>query len=162
VRLDGSEAQPLPVIVAGAQPLPTEGRIWARSPLVVATRPIDLPSGEILVVSGEDDRPDPAATARALADRGLLDILLEGGPSLAVAWWKAGVVDRGVLYVGARVGGGRGLAPLEGDFATMAESRPVNITEVRMVGPDIRIEFSPPEEGSPGEGVGGDPIPEGT
>jgi diaminohydroxyphosphoribosylaminopyrimidine deaminase/5-amino-6-(5-phosphoribosylamino)uracil reductase len=143
VRLDGAETQPLPVIVAGAQPLPREGRIWERSPLVVATTGTDLPSGELLVVSGEDDRPDPKETARALADRGLLDLLLEGGPTLAAAWWKAGVVGRGVIHVGARIGGGRGLAPLEGDFATMAESRPVNITEVRMVGPDIRIDFIP-------------------
>jgi diaminohydroxyphosphoribosylaminopyrimidine deaminase/5-amino-6-(5-phosphoribosylamino)uracil reductase len=163
VRLEGGEAQPLPVIVAGAQPLPADGRIWERSPLVVATRPIDVPSGEILVVSGEDDRPDPTATARALADRGLLDVLLEGGPNLAAAWWKAGVVVRGVVYVGARIGGGRGLAPLEGDFATMAESRPVNITEVRMVGPDIRIEFSPSAGRSTGEaGEGGGLLPEGT
>lgn len=143
VRLDGAEAQPLPVIVAGTQPLPAEGRIWERSPLVIATGPIDIPSGDAVIVDGEDDRPDPKATARALADRGLLDVLLEGGPHLAASWWRSGVVGRGVLYVGARIGGGRGLAPLEGDFATMAESRPVNITEVRMVGPDIRIDFRP-------------------
>jgi diaminohydroxyphosphoribosylaminopyrimidine deaminase/5-amino-6-(5-phosphoribosylamino)uracil reductase len=142
-RLGGAEAQPLPVIVAGKQPLPAEGRIWERSPLVIATRPIDLPSGELVFVDGEDGRPDPQATARALADRGLLDILLEGGPNLAASWWRSGVVGRGVVYMGARIGGGRGLAPLEGDFATMAESRPVNITEVRMVGPDIRIDFLP-------------------
>jgi diaminohydroxyphosphoribosylaminopyrimidine deaminase/5-amino-6-(5-phosphoribosylamino)uracil reductase len=163
VRLDGADVQPLPVIVAGTRPLPAEGRIWDRSPLVVATRDIDVPSGELLVVGGEDDRPDPTATARALADRGLLEVLLEGGPNLAASWWKAGVVGRGVLYVGARIGGGRGLAPLEGDFATMAESRPVNITEVRMVGPDIRIEFSTPGGGSTGEaGEEGGLPPEGT
>jgi diaminohydroxyphosphoribosylaminopyrimidine deaminase/5-amino-6-(5-phosphoribosylamino)uracil reductase len=163
VRLDGADVQPLPVIVAGTRPLPAEGRIRDRSPLVVATRDIDVPSGELLVVGGEDDRPDPTATARALADRGLLEVLLEGGPNLAASWWKAGVVGRGVLYVGARIGGGRGLAPLEGDFATMAESRPVNITEVRMVGPDIRIEFSTPGGGSTGEaGEEGGLPPEGT
>jgi diaminohydroxyphosphoribosylaminopyrimidine deaminase/5-amino-6-(5-phosphoribosylamino)uracil reductase len=162
VRLNGTDTQPMPVIIAGAQTLPAEARIWERSPLVVATSHIDLPSGELIVVSGEQDRPDPRATARALADRGLLDILLEGGPNLAAAWWKAGLVGRGVLFVGAVIGGGRGLAPLEGDFATMAESRPVNITEVRMVGPDIRIEFSASARGSTGEAGEGGLLPDDT
>jgi diaminohydroxyphosphoribosylaminopyrimidine deaminase / 5-amino-6-(5-phosphoribosylamino)uracil reductase len=162
VRLDEVAAQPVPVIVAGRRSLRHEARIWERSPIVISTRPLAVPSGEVVIVTGEDDRPDAEATGRALAERGLLDVLLEGGPRLAGEWWRARLVGRGVLYVGAKVGGGRGLPPLWGDFATMAESRPVNITEVRMVGPDIRIEFSPPAGGSAGEaGVGGDPIPGG-
>ena len=80
-------------------------------------------------------------SAQALADRGLFDVLLEGGPLLTGAWWRAGVVSRGVIYVGARMAGGRGMAPIEGDFATMAQSSAVNIKDVRMVGPDIRVEF---------------------
>jgi diaminohydroxyphosphoribosylaminopyrimidine deaminase/5-amino-6-(5-phosphoribosylamino)uracil reductase len=141
-RLDVIDVQPTPVVVAGRRSLRSEARIWERSPVVISTRPLAVPSGEVVMVPGVDDRPDPEATARALAERGLLDILLEGGPRLAGEWWGAGLVDQGVLYVGAKVGGGRGLPPLWGDFATMAESRPVNITDVRMVGPDIRIEFA--------------------
>jgi diaminohydroxyphosphoribosylaminopyrimidine deaminase/5-amino-6-(5-phosphoribosylamino)uracil reductase len=148
-RLDEIDAQPTPVIIAGSEALPAESRIWERAPLIVATRELDVPSGEVVVTPGQRDRPDPEATARALAERGLLEILLEGGPHLAGSWWRAGMVGRGILYLGARMGGGRGLAPLEGDFATMAESRPVNITDVRMVGPDIRIEFVPLQGGVP-------------
>jgi hypothetical protein len=33
------------------------------------------------------------------------------------------------------------MSPIEGDFATMAQSMGVNIKGVAMVGPDIRIEF---------------------
>ena len=95
----------------------------------------------VVIVGGEDDWPDPEASARALADRGLLDVLLEGGPTLAGSWWRTGIVGRGVIYVGARIGGGQGIGPLGGDFATVAQSRPVNIRDVHMVGPDIRIEF---------------------
>jgi diaminohydroxyphosphoribosylaminopyrimidine deaminase/5-amino-6-(5-phosphoribosylamino)uracil reductase len=141
-RLDEVDIQPTPVIVSGSEPLPAQGRIWERAPLVIAAGELEVPSGEVLVIPGEEERPEPEATARALAERGLLDILLEGGPHLAGTWWRAGLVHRGVIYVGAVIGGGRGLAPLEGVFATMAESRPVNITEVRKVGPDIRIEFT--------------------
>jgi len=67
--------------------------------------------------------------------------MLEGGPTLAGSWWRSGIIGRGVIYVGGRVGGGQGVPPLGGDFATMAQSKTVNIRDVRMVGPDIRIEF---------------------
>ena len=140
-RVEGVEAQPVPVVVAGRQSLPIDRRIWERSPLVISARPLGVPSGEVVVVGGEDEWPDPVKSAQALADRGLLDVLLEGGPLLTGAWWRAGVVSRGVIYVGARMAGGRGMAPIEGDFATMAQSSAVNIKDVRMVGPDIRIEF---------------------
>jgi len=138
---DESLVQPVPVVVAGRQSLPVDSRIWERSPLVLSSHPVGVPSGEVIVVGGEDDWPDPEPAARALAERGLLDILLEGGPTLAGSWWRSGMVGRAVIYVGARVGGGTGIAPLGGDFATMAQSRPVNIRDVRMVGPDIRIEM---------------------
>ena len=140
-RHDEGAHQPVPVIVTGRQTLPVESRIWQRSPLVISTRSLGVPSGEVVVVEGHDDWPDPEATARGLAERGLLDVLLEGGPALAGAWWRSGIVTRGVTYVGARVGGGQGVSPLGGDFATMAESRPVSIRDVRMIGPDVRIEF---------------------
>ena len=144
-RIEGVEKQPVPVVVAGRQSLPIDRQIWERSPLVISARPLGVPSGEVVVVGGEDEWPDPVKSAQALADRGLLDVLLEGGPQLTGAWWTAGVVSRGVIYVGPRMAGGRGIAPIEGDFATMAQSRAVNINDVRMVGPDIRIEFLPLE-----------------
>ena len=141
-RLDEPIAsQPVPVIVAGDEPLPRESRIWERSPVVISSGPIEIPSGELVVVGAGDRYPDPEESARALAERGLLDLLLEGGATLAGSWWRAGLVGRGVIYVAARLGGGEGLSPLGGDFPTMAKSRAVTIREVRMVGPDIRIEF---------------------
>jgi diaminohydroxyphosphoribosylaminopyrimidine deaminase/5-amino-6-(5-phosphoribosylamino)uracil reductase len=133
-------SQPVPVIVAGDEPLPRESRIWGRSPVVISSSLIEIPSGELVVVAG-DRYPDPEESARALAERGLLDLLLEGGATLAGSWWRAGLVGRGVTYIAARMGGGEGLSPLGGDFPTMAQSRAVTIREVRTVGPDIRIEF---------------------
>jgi diaminohydroxyphosphoribosylaminopyrimidine deaminase / 5-amino-6-(5-phosphoribosylamino)uracil reductase len=155
-RLEGVERQPVPVVVAGRQSLPIDRRIWERSPIVISVRPLGVPTGEVVVVGGKDEWPDPVESVRALSDRGLLDVLLEGGPQLAGSWWRAGVVGRGVTYIGPKVAGGRGMAPIEGDFATMALSRAVNIKDVRMVGPDIRIDFLPLEEGVPPQAGRGD------
>jgi diaminohydroxyphosphoribosylaminopyrimidine deaminase/5-amino-6-(5-phosphoribosylamino)uracil reductase len=143
VRLDEPvDPQPRPVIVAGRDELPSTSRIWERSPLVVAAGPVDLPSGDLVIVEpGPDGLPDPRASAVALADLGLYDILIEGGPALAGSWWRSGIVSRGVIYLAARIGGGRGIPPLEGVFETMAESREVHVRDARMVGPDLRIEF---------------------
>ena len=157
-RVKGGETQPIPVVVAGRQSLPTDRRIWERFPIVISARPLGVPSGEVVVVESKDEWPDPVESVRALSDRGLLDVLLEGGPQLAGSWWRAGVVGRGVIYVGSQVAGGRGMAPIEGDFATMAQSRAVNIEDVRMVGPDIRIDFLPPEGGVPPQAGRGDPF----
>jgi len=136
------EHQPLPVIIAGRGELPGDRRIWARSPIVIASGPIDVPSGELVVVPADSNGwAEPEEAARALADRGLYDVLVEGGSGLAGSWWRSGVVARGVVYVAGRMGGGRGLSPLGGDFPTMAQSVAVRIGDIRMVGPDIRIEF---------------------
>ncbi len=136
-----TDRQPRPVIVAGQNDLPPAARVWERGPIVVSTRPLQIPAGDLLLVEGLDGHPDPASTARALAGLGLLDLLLEGGATLAGAWWRAGVVSRGVVYLAGRMGGGTGLPALGGDFATITDAAEVNIGAVRNVGPDLRIEF---------------------
>jgi diaminohydroxyphosphoribosylaminopyrimidine deaminase/5-amino-6-(5-phosphoribosylamino)uracil reductase len=138
---EAGEFQPRPVIIAGAAPLPGEAKIWRRHPLVIATRALDMPAGELVVVTGEDDRPDPVEAARAIADVGLLDVLLEGGPGIAGAWWRSGVITRGVIYLAGKIGGGAGIGPMAGNFSTVDEAREVNIRNVRNVGLDLIIEF---------------------
>ena len=142
VRLRGYEGrQPRPVVLAGSGLLPEDARLLASSPLLITTAGGPTwKTAESLVVDG-DRYPDPVASARALADYGYLDILLEGGPTVASAWWKAGLVSRGVTYLGARVGGGRGPAPLAGVFASITDAFDVEIVDVRRVGSDVRIEF---------------------
>ncbi len=129
------------MILAGAGPLPVDARIWDRAPLVVASRDFDIPSGDLVLVSGVDDHPDPVEAAKAIANAGLLDVLLEGGPGVAGAWWRSRVISRGVLYLAGKIGGGTGIGPLAGAFSTIDEAREVNIRDVRNVGSDLRIEF---------------------
>jgi len=60
---------------------------------------------------------------------------------VAGAWWRSGVITRGVLYLSGKIGGGVGIGPLAGAFSTIDEAREVNIRDVRNVGSDLRIEF---------------------
>ena len=141
VRLPGySGAQPRPVVVAGRRPLPPGARVWERHPVVLAPAAADYPA-EVVPVPGPDG-VDLAAGLATLGKRGLLDVLVEGGPTLAGALLRAGLVDRGVFYLGARLGGGEGQPVLAGRFATLAHSRQVRIESVAALGPDVRIEFT--------------------
>lgn len=142
VRLDGFEGDgPRPVIVAGTESLPPGARIWQRQPVVIATGEIDVPSGELIVVDGNGGHPDPEAAARALADYGLIDLLVEGGPRLLGSWWAAGLITVGYAYLGAKVGGGQGISPIDGVFSTIDEARTVEVFDVQSFGPDVRIGF---------------------
>jgi diaminohydroxyphosphoribosylaminopyrimidine deaminase/5-amino-6-(5-phosphoribosylamino)uracil reductase len=142
VRIPGYEGpQPRPVIVAGESDLPDDRRIWDREPVVVSPVDIPVPAGEVLVVGGVD-RPGPRAVCAALGEAGYLSVLLEGGPTLAGAWMRAGVVSRGVVYIGGRVGGGTGTSPLGGRFGSIGDAVGVTITGMRHLGPDVRIDYS--------------------
>lgn len=132
--------QPRPVVIAGAGELPATATVWDREPLIISSRAREVPSGDLVVVTGED-RPDPEASVVALADLGYLTILVEGGPTLAGAWARAGVVSRGVVYVGALLATGSGMSPIAGAFSSIAEARGVEIRGVRSIGPDVRIDF---------------------
>jgi diaminohydroxyphosphoribosylaminopyrimidine deaminase/5-amino-6-(5-phosphoribosylamino)uracil reductase len=70
----------------------------------------------------------------------LLAVLLEGGPQLAGSFIRAGVVDRLVWYAGARVAAGQGLSAIAGDFPTLDAARHIQITSVRRIGADVRID----------------------
>jgi len=143
VRLEGYEGpQPVPVVIAGRNPLPDDARLWERDPLIVTTEPHDR-GRPVVVPTGEGGLPDLVAAVRALGDRGLLDLLIEGGPTLAKALWERRLVDRGVTYLAAKVAGGRGRGFFAGPFPTLAHARRIHIRDVRRVGDDLRVEWVP-------------------
>jgi diaminohydroxyphosphoribosylaminopyrimidine deaminase/5-amino-6-(5-phosphoribosylamino)uracil reductase len=128
VRLPGYEGpQPVPVVVAGGQPLPAGARVLAREAIVLRpardSKCVDLDRG-----------------LRSLADQGLLDILVEGGPKLAAALLRDELVNRLVLYLAPSLGGGLGRAMFDGVFPTLSEQHPVEIAGVDLVGSAVRIE----------------------
>jgi diaminohydroxyphosphoribosylaminopyrimidine deaminase/5-amino-6-(5-phosphoribosylamino)uracil reductase len=142
VRLPGfSGRQPRPVVVAGQRALPQGARVVERDALVVSVSPGTQPGEELIVESGPDGRPDLLDMARSLGAIGWVDVMVEGGPSLAAALWKADLVDRGVWYMAAKVAGGLGRSVFGGEFRTLSTARRVEIVDVRKVGNDLRVEF---------------------
>ncbi|MBT8207025.1 MAG: dihydrofolate reductase family protein, partial [Acidimicrobiia bacterium] len=131
--------QPRPVVVAGSGELPSARRLWARDPLVYATRPVATPGGEVVVVSG-GDRVDIDAVIKDLGSRGIVDLMVEGGPAVAHSFLTGGHVNRLVWYLAANLAGGQGRPAFKGVFATIGEAIEVEIIGSRMVGADLRVD----------------------
>ena len=79
--------------------------------------------------------------ARALVARGVQNLLLEGGATLAGAWWAEGLIDHVVAYVAPRVLCGEvDRSPLRGPGSeTVGEGRVLVETEVTTVGSDVCV-----------------------
>lgn len=139
VRIEGYEGrQPRPVVVAGERPLPPERVVWGRSPLVYAPAPAEV-GGEVVVL-GRAGRVDLAAMADDLGKREYVDVLVEGGATLAGELWRSRLVDRLVVYIAGVVGGGVGVPALGGVFGTIGDARPVRFERVERLGSDIRVD----------------------
>jgi diaminohydroxyphosphoribosylaminopyrimidine deaminase / 5-amino-6-(5-phosphoribosylamino)uracil reductase len=92
---------------------------------------------------------DLAFIAKSLGERGVLELLVEGGPRLHASFWEAGLADRLVWYLAPLVIGGDGapgLLPAAG-ARTLTAARAVRIETVDRLGPDLRI-VGYPQEGT--------------
>lgn len=79
----------------------------------------------------------------ALGERGVLQVLVEGGATVAHAFHAAGLVDRYVLYMAPALFGGDDAAPLfNGPGAsTIADVWRGRVTSVEQLGPDLKVEL---------------------
>ena len=122
-----------------------DGTLADRQPLrvVVGRREISADSN----VLNEDSRTmvirthDPHEVLRALADR--TDVLLEGGPTLAGAFLRAGAVDRILSYVAPILLGGPVTAVDDVGVATISGSQRWRYDGVDRVGPDLLLSLVP-------------------
>ena len=84
---------------------------------------------------------DPTEVIRAVSDR--TDILLEGGPTLAGAFLRAGAVDRILVYVAPMLLGGPGTAVDDVGVPTIARALRWQFDEIDRVGPDLVLSLVP-------------------
>ena len=102
---------------------------------------------------GSEDRVDLASLLRYLADEEINEVLVEAGPTLAGAFLGAGLADEVILYLAPHLmgDGARGLFHLPG-LERMHDRIGLEVTDVRMVGPDLRILARPVVREAPDTG----------
>jgi len=124
-RPDGSlaERQPLRVVV-GEREIPPEAKVLnddSRT-MVIRTR-------------------DPHEVIKALSDR--TDVLLEGGPTLAGAFLRAGVIDRIIAYVAPILLGGPITAVDDVGVLSISHAQRWKFDGVTRIGPDVMLSLVP-------------------
>lgn len=141
VRLEGYQGpQPVPILVAGSRPLPADLGIWDRHPIVLGPSGTVMPDADV-ITAGSGGTVDFRDGLIQVAERGILSILAEGGAGVAAALWEAGLISRGVLYLGARLAGGTGRGSFDRVFATLDDALDIEITSVANLAGDLRIDW---------------------
>jgi diaminohydroxyphosphoribosylaminopyrimidine deaminase/5-amino-6-(5-phosphoribosylamino)uracil reductase len=95
---------------------------------------------ETLVLTERDaGRHDAAGVLRVLHDRGIVRVLLEGGPTLAASFLAAGLVDRVVAYVAPALLGDGPPALAAIGVGTINDAVRLRLCEVSRLGDDVRL-----------------------
>jgi diaminohydroxyphosphoribosylaminopyrimidine deaminase / 5-amino-6-(5-phosphoribosylamino)uracil reductase len=84
---------------------------------------------------------DPHEVIKALSDR--TDVLVEGGPTLAGAFLRAGVIDRILAYVAPILLGGPITAVDDVGVLSIAQAQRWKFDGVKQVGPDVLLSLTP-------------------
>ena len=120
-------------------------------------RPIPFEQQPVRVVVGHRDVPPTARVLDGTAPtlhlrthdvdevletlwhRGIRRVLLEGGPTLAGAFWRAGLVDRVVTYLAPALLGAGSPALGDAGITTIAGAVRLELDDVARLGPDLRL-----------------------
>jgi diaminohydroxyphosphoribosylaminopyrimidine deaminase / 5-amino-6-(5-phosphoribosylamino)uracil reductase len=153
-RQVATHSQPLRVVLDRALTIDAESALVAtlregpvlavHGPDVAGSRRAQVESWGVetaMAAIGPDGRLDPREVGLALVSRGVLSVLLEGGPRVAGSWWAAGMIDKVAAFVCARIVSGReNREPLVGiGSARMDEATALREVEVRESGPDLLV-----------------------
>jgi diaminohydroxyphosphoribosylaminopyrimidine deaminase / 5-amino-6-(5-phosphoribosylamino)uracil reductase len=125
-------AQPLRVVVDSTGRTPATARVMDRSaPTWIAT------AAE--VGAAPDGRVDLVKLVTALFERGRRYVLLEGGPTVAGSFLRAGLIDRVIGYIAPALLGAGPNALADAGINTINAAVRLDITDVSRVGGDIRL-----------------------
>ena len=124
-----------------------DGRPVARQPLrvVLGRRPLP-PTARVLDGDAETlvlaDR-DPALALKQLHEREVRHVWLEGGPTVAAAFWRAGLVDEVVAYLAPALLGAGAAAVGDLGITTIGQAARLVPSEVRRLGDDVLVVSRP-------------------
>ncbi len=149
--------QPLRVLLDARGRVPAEGPLFdpALAATLVVTTALAAPEAvkawldagadvEEVAVDPGGAGVDLAATLDLLGQRGILQVMVEGGAALHGSLVRAGLADHLVLYLGGCLLGEAGRPLFAGPGpATMAGAWPWRIAASRPLGPDLRLDCEP-------------------
>ena len=149
------EQMPLRVLLDARGRVPAEGPLFERgsSPTLVVTTG-RAPEGvvvawrqagaEVCRVAEAPTGVDLGATLALLGERGVLQAMVEGGPTLHGALLDASLVDMAVVYVAATLLGARGVPGygIAGPL-TISDAPRLRLRGVKRLGDDVRLEYEP-------------------
>jgi diaminohydroxyphosphoribosylaminopyrimidine deaminase / 5-amino-6-(5-phosphoribosylamino)uracil reductase len=128
--------QPVRVIVDSAGRTPPDARVRdgaARTWIATAAEVGADAAGQV----------DLRRLGVGLFERGCRRVLLEGGPTLAGAYLREGLVDEVVGYIAPKLLGAGPPALATAGIVTIAEALDLELIDVKQVGPDLRITALP-------------------
>ncbi len=118
-----------------------DGSLASRQPLRVVVGAREIPaSAKVLHASAETllvRSRDPQAVLNAVGE--CTDILLEGGPTLAGAFARAGLIDRVVAYLAPTLLGAGPAALGDAGVVSISDALRFDLEDVQCVGTDVRI-----------------------
>jgi diaminohydroxyphosphoribosylaminopyrimidine deaminase / 5-amino-6-(5-phosphoribosylamino)uracil reductase len=122
-----------------------DGTLAARQPLRVVVGEREI-SSEARVLNDESRTMvirtrDPQEVLKALSDR--TDVLLEGGPTLAGAFLRAGAIDRILAYVAPILLGGPITAVDDVGVLSIANAQRWRFDRIEPIGPDLLLSLVP-------------------
>ena len=136
--VDAGGYQPIPVVI-GDRELPATHHLSAA-----------LARDEAIRIRSHD----PHAALAHLRDRGIRHVLVEGGPTLAAAWVRAGVVDELRWFIAPVILGAGPHAIGDLGVQTLADARRWRVVDVCRLGDDARIRAVPAQ----GDRAGSSPV----
>lgn len=146
-RPDGSlyEHQPLPVVL-GQRAVPDDARVLAHPRGLLHRDGNDLFGENGDPFAGLDGPHEPSLLAQ-LRDLGVHEVFVEGGPTIASAFLRAGLVDEILVYIAPTLIGGDRLAVREIGVATIGDQVRLAVASVDRLGDDLLIVAHPVSEG---------------
>jgi diaminohydroxyphosphoribosylaminopyrimidine deaminase/5-amino-6-(5-phosphoribosylamino)uracil reductase len=126
----------------------SDGELADRQPLrVVLDRRHRTPQDARVLDSAAEtlvlDTAVPRFALKALFDRGVRHVLLEGGPTLAGAFVEARCIDEIVAYVAPKLLGAGPNALGEAGILSIDEAVTLDVLEVSRLGPDVKLVATP-------------------
>ena len=122
VRPSRDGRQPLRVVLDRRGRLPADAKVHGEG-------------GEGLLVLADE----PEVVLATLAARGVVQLLLETGPTLAAAFLRAGLVDEVVGYLAPALLGAGPSAVGDLGIGTISDALRLQVVDVTRVGPDVRL-----------------------